>query len=118
MNKLLLFIILSISITSCTRIDKISLTVKKVDDSKCKYHLSDKINHLTLKGGYDFKFGDKYKLESTDQDTGLIFYLKSYSSYESNLCDYYIKSGKSVIVFRDSIDKWSFDSKFKLVKND
>lgn len=117
MNKLLPFLIL-ITFSSCARIDKLTLTANRVDYKKCKYHLSGRMNHLTLKGDFDIHKGDKFKLVPTDEDTGIVFKLNAYSPYESDMSDYYVKRKNAVIVFRDSSNKWSFDSKFKLVKND
>jgi len=117
MNKIV--ILLSIlTFSSCAKIDKMTLTANRVNYKKCKYHLSGRMNNITLKGDFDIHKGDQFKVVPTYQDSGLIFTLTAYSPYESGLSDYYVKRGSSVIVFRDSSDKWSFDSKFKLVKND
>jgi len=117
MNKLLPLLVL-ISFSSCARIDKLTLTANRVNYKKCKYHLTGRMNNLTLKGDFDIHRGDQFKLVPTDQDSGLIFTLKANSPYESGLSDFYVKRKNAVIVFKDSSDKWSFDSKFKLVKND
>lgn len=115
MNKLFLFLSL-LSISSCVRIDKLTLTANRVNYEKCKYHLTGRMNNLTLKGDFDIHKGDRFKVAPTEQDTGLIFTLNAYSPYESGLSDYYAKRGNSVIIFRDSSDKWNFDSKFILKK--
>jgi hypothetical protein len=117
MNKVFLFLSL-LSISSCARIDKLTLTTNRVNYKKCKYHLTGRMNNLTLKGDFDIHKGDQFKLFPTNQDSELIFTLNSYSPYESDMSDYYVKRGNSVIIFRDSSNKWNFDSKFKLVKND
>ena len=115
MNKLFLFLFL-ITISSCAKIDKLTLTVNRVNYRKCKYHLSGGMNSLILKGDFDIHKGDQLKLFPTNQDSGLIFTLSAYSPYESDMSDYYIKRGNSVIVFRDRSSKWDFDSKFLLKK--
>jgi len=117
MNKVFLFLSL-LSISSCVRIDKLTLTANRINYKKCKYHLTGRMNNLTLKGDFDIHKGDQFKLVPTNQDSGLIFTLNAYSPYESDMSDYYVKRKNAFIVFRDSSNKWSFDSKFKLVKND
>lgn len=116
--KKILPLLLIFGISSCARIDKLTLTTKGVNYKKCKYYLSGKMNHLTLKGDFDIQLGDKFKLVPTDEDIGIVFKLNAYSPYESNISDYYVKRENAIIVFRDSSNKWPFDSKFKLVKND
>lgn len=115
MKKLLPFLLIFV-ISSCVRIDKLTLTTNRVNYEKCKYHLSSRMNHLILKGDFDIHKGDKFKLVPTDEDSGIVFKLTAYSPYESDMSDYYVKRKNDVIVFRDSSDKWNFDSKFKLNK--
>lgn len=115
MNKLFLFLLL-ITISSCARIDKLTLTTNSVSYKKCKYHLSGRMNSLSLKGDFDIHKGDQFELIPTNQDSGLVFTLNAYSPYESGISDYYIKNGNLIIVFRDSSDKWNFKSKFSLKK--
>ena len=50
--KKILPLLLIFGISSCVRIDKLTLTTKRVNYKKCKYYLSGNMNHLTLKGDF------------------------------------------------------------------
>ncbi len=112
--KKILYLISILSLASCAKVDKLTLKVKKADYKKCQFTFTGGGNHFKLKGNYPYSVGDKFKLEQTDQDSGVVFKVWLNSPWE-NFTEYSAKFGKANINFTDTI-YWDFDSKFKLVK--
>lgn len=113
--KLLLPLILLIFISSCARLDKLTLRLKKADYDKCKWTFVGGGNKFTVSGDYSFHQGDDFRLRPTESTDGLVFHLDTYSPSE-DYTTYTVKYKKSIITFTDTSNKWNFSNNFKLSK--
>lgn len=113
MNKLLL--LTSIAAISCTGFNQINLTVTEFNPKKNQCHLSDKLNRVKIDCDSSVYMGDVFKLVPTE-DTINVFKVKAYSEFNTGMTNYHVRNGKSKIIFKDSSNRWTLDSKFKLIK--
>ncbi len=111
----LLPLILLIFISSCARLDKLTLHLKKADYDKCKWTFVGGGNKFTVIGDYSFHQGDDFRLRPTESSDGISFQLNTYMPSESYTI-YTVKYKKSFITFQDTSDKWRFSNYFKLSK--
>lgn len=113
-NKLFLFLITLLLLSSCAKLDKLTLTVKKADYDKCEYTFKGDGNTFKVKGDFYFYEGDKFKLRPTESNDGVIFNVSAYSPSERSTT-YFLRRGNSRITFVDTTI-WGFSTKFKLSK--